>query len=62
MTTTAMTMIICDDDDDLFNTEKAAALGGPRIKLSEHWSQLRGPQSQVEGPRGRGQRMKKRKQ
>ena len=29
---------------------EAAALGGPRIKLVEPWSQLGGPQSQLGGP------------
>ena len=32
-------------------SEQAAALGGPRIKPGEPWSQLEGPQSQLGGPR-----------
>ena len=31
-------------------SEQAAALGGPRIKSGEPWSQLGGPQSQLGGP------------
>ena len=35
------------------STEEAAALGGPRIKQVELWSQLGGPQSQLGGPQSK---------